>query len=90
MGPAAAAPSRRTKTETETAMPVIPRTYQEWEHCITVECGIPLTAEYVAERIAALQDRDDHHTHKFLQTYGEAHHTRTLGWFREAQAKLGT
>ncbi|AWX93881.1 hypothetical protein DPM13_14980 [Paracoccus mutanolyticus] len=31
----------------------VPRTYAEWEHCITVECGIPLTAGYVAGRIPA-------------------------------------
>ncbi|MEM9846097.1 MAG: hypothetical protein AAF965_14950 [Pseudomonadota bacterium] len=69
-------------------MPVIPTTYQEWEHCITVECGIPLTVTYVAERITALQNRDDHHTQRFLELYGEAHLSRTLAWFREAQAKL--
>ncbi|MEM6481242.1 MAG: hypothetical protein AAF922_02105 [Pseudomonadota bacterium] len=70
-------------------MPVIPQSYQEWEHCITVECGIPLTPDYVAERIEALQDTNDHHTQKFIEQYGEAHLTRTLAWFREAQEKLG-
>ncbi|MEM7076885.1 MAG: hypothetical protein AAGA28_05410 [Pseudomonadota bacterium] len=69
-------------------MPVIPRTYEEWEHCITVECGIPLTAEYVAQRIDALQDTGDFHTRKFLDQYGEAHLARTLGWFREAEKRL--
>lgn len=71
-------------------MPVIPTNYQEWEHCITVECGIPLTSGYIAERIEALENKSDHHTQKFLEEYGEAHLTRTLGWFREAQTKLGT
>ncbi|MEM6578887.1 MAG: hypothetical protein AAF678_10375 [Pseudomonadota bacterium] len=70
-------------------MPVIPRTYEEWEHCITVECGIALTPEYVAERIEALENQNDHHTLKFLEQYGKAHLGRTLAWFREAQAKLG-
>lgn len=69
-------------------MPVIPTTYQEWEHCITVECGIPLTAEYVAQRIEALQNMRDHHTQRFIERWGQEHHTRTLAWFREAEERL--
>ena len=34
-------------------MNYIPQTYDEWEHCITVKCGIPLTPAYVAGRITA-------------------------------------
>ena len=66
----------------------IPTTYEEWEHCITLKCGIPLTAEYVAKRIEALQDMDDYHTRKFVEQWGQAHHARTLGWFREAEGRL--
>ncbi|MEM6376153.1 MAG: hypothetical protein AAF686_07915 [Pseudomonadota bacterium] len=69
-------------------MSIIPSSYAEWEHCITVACGIPLTAEFVAERVKALENRDDHHTEKFVSLYGEAHLIRTLAWFREAEAKL--
>lgn len=66
----------------------IPQTFEEWRHCITVQCGIPLTPDYVAARIAALEDRDDFQTGKFIARWGAAHHARTLGWFREAQAGL--
>ena len=69
-------------------MSIIPRTYEEWEYCITVKCRIPLTAEYVAERIQALQDMSDYHTQKFIDRWGEAHHARTLAWFREAEERL--
>ncbi|WP_104492607.1 hypothetical protein [Paracoccus denitrificans] len=69
-------------------MNYIPQTYEEWEHCITVKCGIPLTPAYVAARIAALEDRHDFHTQRFIGRWGEAHHARTLGWFREAAGKL--
>ncbi|MEM6382568.1 MAG: hypothetical protein AAF739_07840 [Pseudomonadota bacterium] len=66
----------------------IPTTYDEWQHCITVKCKIPLTADYVAERIEALQDMNDYHTQRFIERWGEAHHSRTLGWFREASKQL--
>lgn len=66
----------------------IPQTYDEWAHCIIVECGIPLTPAYVAGRIAALEDSRDFHTQRFIGRWGEAHHARTLDWFREAAGKL--
>lgn len=69
-------------------MSVVPQTYEEWEHCITVKCGIPLTAEFVAKRIAALEDDSDHSTRKFIDYWGEAHHARTLDWFRQAASRL--
>lgn len=69
-------------------MSVVPQTYEEWEHCITVKCGIPLTAEFVAKRIVALEDDSDYSTRKFIEHWGEAHHTRTLEWFRQAASRL--
>ncbi|MEM1287269.1 MAG: hypothetical protein AAGH60_02850 [Pseudomonadota bacterium] len=71
-------------------MSILPTNYEEWEHCITVKCGIPLTADYVAERIEALQDMNDYHTHRFIERWGDAHHQRTLAWFREASERLNT
>ncbi|MEM9057965.1 MAG: hypothetical protein AAGD86_10830 [Pseudomonadota bacterium] len=70
-------------------MDFIPTTYDQWHHCITVECGIPLTATYVAARIEALQDPRDFHTKRFIERWGSAHHAQTLAWFREAQTRLG-
>ena len=70
------------------SMSAIPTTYEEWEHCITVKCRILLTADYVAERIKALQDMDDFHTVRFIERWGDAHHSRTLEWFRQAEARL--
>lgn len=69
-------------------MAVIPKSYQEWEQCITQACGIPLTADYVAERVNALQDERDYHTQKFAKQWGEAHRQQTLNWFLQAAAKL--
>ncbi|MEM1007089.1 MAG: hypothetical protein AAF625_19190 [Pseudomonadota bacterium] len=69
-------------------MSFIPKTYDEWEHCITVKCGIPLTPEYIAQRIEAMQDIGDHDTQKFIERWGKDHHARTVGWFLEAQGRL--
>lgn len=71
-------------------MNYIPQSYEDWEHCITVACGIPLTPEYVARRIAALEDRSDFHTEKFIARWGTAHHARTVAWFRKAQSRLSS
>ncbi|MEM6712436.1 MAG: hypothetical protein AAF590_09155 [Pseudomonadota bacterium] len=69
---------------------IIPTTYDEWVHCITVKCKIPLTPEFVAERIAELQNKDDYKTHRFIERWGEAHYERTLGWFRQAAERSET
>lgn len=69
-------------------MNYIPQNYEEWEHCITVTCGIPLTRDYVAGRIAALENGKDFHTRKFIERWGRAHHARTLDWFRKAESRL--
>ena len=65
------------------------KTYDDWKHCITVLCGIPLTQTYVEQRLAALRDPADHHTQKFIATWGEAHLARVIGWFEQAQREKG-
>lgn len=69
-------------------MSFFPTTYEEWKHCITVTCDIPLTAAYVDERIAALRDESDFHTAKFISRWGGVHHARTLRWFQQAADDL--
>lgn len=71
-------------------MSVIPQTYEESEHCITVKCGLPLTPEFVAVRIKALGDANDFHTQKIIDRWGKKHHARTLEWFKQAQSRLTT
>lgn len=71
-------------------MNVVPTNYEEWKHCITVSCGIPLTPDYVAQRIAALTDEQDFHTQKFITRWGQAHHARTLSWFQKAAEELAS
>ncbi|NOT85745.1 MAG: TonB-dependent receptor [Methylococcaceae bacterium] len=50
----------------------IPQTYVAWRHCITVDCGIPLTFDFVNARIAVLTyEKNDFSTNARL-TRGEA------------------
>ena len=64
------------------------KTYDEWKHCITVLCRIPITLAYVEERLAALRDPADHSTQKFIATWGGAHLARVIGWFEQAEREL--
>lgn len=67
---------------------VVPETYEQWRHCIEIECGLELTAQFAAERLTALLNRKDHHTNRFFAIWGTEHHARVLDWFRRAQAEL--
>jgi hypothetical protein len=69
-------------------MSLVPQTYEEWKHCITVKCGIALTPHYARERIAGLADKKDFHTQKFIECWGADYHGQTLAWFRRAEAEL--
>ena len=64
------------------------KTYEDWKHCITVLCRIPLTSAYVRDRLAALRDPSEHGTQKFVASWGEAHRERVIGWFEQAEREL--
>ena len=64
---------------------LVPGSYEDWRHCITVKCGLALTPAFIAARIEALEDRSDPHTQRYLSRWGEAQHARTLDWFRRAR-----
>ena len=61
------------------------KSYEDWKHCITVLCRIPLTLPYIEERLAAMRDTSDYRTQKFVQTWGEQHRLCVIGWFEQAQ-----
>lgn len=62
----------------------IPRNYQAWRHCIEHWCGIPLTREFIEQRLQELSRPEDEHTKKFIESYGQAHHEQVTAWFNEA------
>lgn len=66
----------------------VPQDYDAWRHCIEVDCGIQLTAPWIEQRIAALNDERDHHTRRFVELWGPAHHERVLGWLGQALKEL--
>ncbi|RXJ72706.1 hypothetical protein CS022_13790 [Veronia nyctiphanis] len=67
---------------------LIPNSYEEWRHCITVICGEELTPSYIEERIKALNSPKDYMTKKFVDLYGEQQRLKTLEWFAKAKNKL--
>ncbi|MEM9966732.1 MAG: hypothetical protein AAF755_01385 [Pseudomonadota bacterium] len=69
-------------------MSFMPTTYEEWKHCITVKCDIPLTPQYVTERLAALNDPLDYQTQQFVDRWGATHHAQTIAWFEQAAKEL--
>jgi hypothetical protein len=68
--------------------PVIPETYAQWHHCITVECGIALTRAFADERLAVWRDPTHEETRRFERIYGAAHRERVLQWFERARAQI--
>lgn len=66
---------------------LIPTSYDEWYHCITVECGLSLTSSFIKERILAMQNTDDFRTQQFVEIYGSEYHQQVLNWFQQAQEK---
>ncbi|MFQ3243955.1 MAG: hypothetical protein ACI9SP_000580 [Arenicella sp.] len=64
---------------------IIPENYEQWRHCIVVECGLELTSSFIEQRIAALRNNSEHYTKQFVRKYGVQYHQRVLGWFEQAQ-----
>lgn len=63
---------------------LIPETYEQWRHCITVLCNQPLTPDYIEARIKALNDPRDYMTQKLIELYGKQQYAKTLQWFERA------
>lgn len=66
-----------------------PENYAQWLHCITIECGIPLTSKFVADRLAVWRDEDSAETRRFRDLYGDAYLRAVINWFEQAERELG-
>ena len=64
-------------------------TYEDWKHCITVSCGILLTAAYIDQRLADLTNVKSDHTKKFVTTWGDGHRHQVIAWFERARQDIG-
>ncbi len=65
-----------------------PQNYDEWRHCIIVECGIPLTAEFVSQRLAVWRDEAAEETRRFRRRYGDDYWRTVIGWFEQAEKEV--
>lgn len=66
----------------------IPSNYEDWKHCITIDCNIKLTVPYIQERITALGDVQNTHTQAFAKLYGDAYRQTVLHWFQKAKQEI--
>jgi hypothetical protein len=72
-----------------TTMPApFPDTYEQWRRCITVECGIPLTAAFIAQRLAVWRNAQAEETLRFRRLYRDPHWRSVVGWFEQAELEL--
>jgi hypothetical protein len=68
-------------------MSAIPRTFDEWKHCIEVECQLRLTSDFVSERLRSLGNPVSEEAQRFIRIYGRKHWSRVVSWFQwSAQA----
>lgn len=58
--------------------------FNEWRQAITIRCGLTLSRDYCAERIAALRDDAVTSTRNFIDTYGENYRELVISWFERA------
>ncbi len=59
--------------------------YNDWHTAITVTCGLELTQEYCAERIASLKDDNISTTKSFTECYGSSYRDKVIEWFTLAK-----
>ena len=52
---------------------MIPQTYDQWRYCITVECGMALTAAFIAQRLTVWRDAQAEETLRFRRLHGDEH-----------------
>jgi hypothetical protein len=67
---------------------MIPHTYADWHRCITVDCGIQLTADYIRERLEGLRNPGHPKTAEFTRLYGPQHTQNVVRWFEQAQKEV--
>lgn len=70
--------------------PFIPETYKQWRQCITVDCGIPLTPAFIAQRLAIWRNAQSEETVRFRKLYGDTHWQSVIAWFENAEREQGS
>ena len=65
-----------------------PQNFEEWKYCITVECGIPLSASFITQRLSVWRNESHEETRRFRQRFGDNYWRSVIGWFAEAERQL--
>lgn len=63
---------------------MIPNDYNSWKHCITIECGIELSKDFLQNRIRVLTDVTNQETQKIILLYGQIHIHNLIKWMQQA------
>ena len=67
---------------------IVPQSYDEWYHWITVVGQQKLTMPFIETRIKCLNSLDDASTQRFVQLYGEQQRLKTIEWFERAKKAI--
>ena len=59
---------------------MVPTTYNDWRHCIEVDCGVKLTPQFIEERLTVYTDVTSAETQRFIAMYGETHLKNIVQW----------
>ena len=65
-----------------------PQNFNEWKYCITVECGITLSASFIAQRLLVWKDENHEETRRFRQRFGDNYWRSVIGWFTQAEEEF--
>jgi len=63
---------------------MIPQNFQQWHYCITVQCGIALTAGFAEERLKIYRQPAHPETRAFIAHYGLRHLHNIILWLEVA------
>lgn len=63
---------------------MIPNDYISWKHCITVDCGIELSKDFLQNRLLVLTDPNSAETKKMILLYGQMHIQNLIKWIQQA------
>jgi len=67
-----------------------PQNYEQWIHCITVECGLTISPAFVEERLTVWRNEKSAETVRFRRLYGDAYWRAMIGFFEQAERDLAS
>ena len=62
---------------------MIPQTFDQWKHCITVDCKVKLTKDFALQRLTVYENINNVETKKFESLYGKEYLQSIINWFKK-------